>query len=501
MAEKIERLMTDGEKFDILKQKVSATGIDAFRVRVTRREAAHLQPELMATFEGVTYDSLGQPEIWLPELFGGGAFELKIAHMGNVNEDLFPPMKMTYPSHAVKKLSPFELHQAIAAENYRGPRGLIYPKMPMAVAPTEKPPILVGPSQSTTSVGGPATPMLQQVQAAGSQTERAEAARLALVQESLMRQEKELERRELDMKMAAVEAKMLAGQPQQKGFDLAAVLSAVTPFILGYMESRKESENRMFQIQAENANRQMEMIKIMTAKPELDPAVRELLDKASKKDDFGMMKNMTEMMGAMTTTTMQIIQSQAEMMAASQPQQDSPQMKLAQTGLKVLGAILSKTPIAPDEDEQQQQMEEPQQEQAALPEKKKYSQLELLERLLIRKAPKEKVAERFLKALKSPKFTGYIQKNYGGNYIEMLQARVVTWVEADGSLWAANEKNIEYIQETGMYMYKEAQKAGYFAPEPKEEAPAPKKNGKTEGAVESPSKIDKPVKAEKIPAA
>lgn len=500
MAEKIDRLMTESERFDILKQKVSSTGVDAFRVRVTRREQAHLQPELMATFEGVTFDSLGQPEVWLPELFGGGAFELKIAHMGNVNEDLFPPLKMTYPSHAVKRLTPFELHQAINADTYRGPRGLIYPKMVSATATTtEKPPVFATPTQSTTTVGGPATPVLQQVQAVGTQPERVEAARLTLVQESLMRQEKELAQRELDMKLAAMKAEMFSGQPQQKGMDMVGLLTAAAPFIMGFLESRKAADARMFQIQADNANRQMEMMKLLTQKPELDPAIRELLDKASKKDDFGMMKNMTEMMGAMTTTTMQIIQSQAEMMAASQPQQDSPQMKLAQTGLKVLGAILSKTPMAPDEDEQQQPEEEPQQEQAALPEKKKFSQLELLERLLIRKAPKEKVAERFLKALKSPKFTGHIQKHFDGNYIKMLESRVLTWQLPDGSLWAADEKNIDYIQETGMYIYRVAQKAGFFAPDEAEKPKETKKNGA--GAVETPSKIDKPTKAEKIPAA
>lgn len=509
----IEKIFSEAEKFELMRQRIASTSVNAFRVRVTRREQPHLTPELLATFEGCSVEQLGSPETWLPELFGGGSYELRIAHMVTANDELFPPLKMTYATIPVKKLTPTELFFLVDSEAYHGPKGMVYPQRPKVAVNTviDKAPLL--PALSTTSAGGPETPNIQHVASNGSVTERMEATRLAVVQENLMRQEKELSEKANDMKMEALRSEMrtLMTQPA-KQWDLPSLLTAASPFILAFFDSRKESEARMFQMQQQQQTAQLEMMKLLNQKPELDPAMRELLDKASKKDDFGMLKNVTEMMGAMTTTTMQIIQSNAELMAASQPQGDSPQMKLAQTGLKVLGAILSNgKQIVEDDDEGQQGVEQQEEAQAlpenAAPEKKKYSQRQLLERALIRKDPKEKVAARFLKALKSAKFTGWVNKKYGGSYVEMVNALVITWQNPDGTPWVAGEGNIEYIKEAGMFMYREAQKAGFFpadappapkvkAKEAKEEKPM---NGASAGMVpvEAPSKEVNTVKAAK----
>lgn len=467
-----DKIWTQGEITDAIKSKAQSSNLDSFRVRINRKSAPHLQPDILATFDEVTTAHLLGPELWLLELFGGGAFELTASHTTDPNSALPGPLKFTYdPSNfPLKKPNYEQVVMTLSQSVWLGPTKLIFPRPPSAppgiVTQTIVPgvgvtQITAGEKQfqttlsNTNTVGGAAVAPLTAVM--GSTTnpvERQEASRLMQVSESLERRDRELFEKQIEMKMESLRPAQASAGP-----GVMEIMTAVTPLVLQFLQSKQQMETMMFQAQQESTKQQMAMMQLMMAPKPMDPELRILLEHATKKDDGSQLKGMAEMMGTMANVSMQIIQTNAEMMAASQPQQESPAYKLARQALVSLSAIMgnSKAQLLPDvEGEEMQQ---------ALPESvpmqgapiqqfgpRKYSQLELLERALKRKDSKEVVAERFVKALKSKKFIAFVHAQYKGNFLNLVQDRL--------GAWAAEEaENLEYLQAVIPFIWEAADKA------------------------------------------
>lgn len=469
-----DKIYSQAEIVEAIKSKAAALNLDSFRVRINRKPAPHLPPDILATFDEVTVAHLMSPEVWLLELFGGGSFELSVAHASDPNSHLPGPLKCTYDTgnFPVKRPTYVDVINATSQTTWLGPLKLIFPRPPAAppgiVTQTITPgvgvtKITAGESQqpvtlsNTNSVGGAAVgPLAQVMGTTTNPVERHEAGRLMQVSESLEKKERELFEKQIELKMESM-------RPATTGPDMMAVVTAVTPLVLQFLQSKQQMETMMFNAQQESAKQQMAMMQMMMAPKPMDPELRLLLEAATKKDDNAQLKGMAEMMGTMANVSMQIIQTNAEMMAASQPQQESPAYALARQALVALSGMMgsAKVTMAPPAvaDGASALPEAAPVEGEAGP--RKYSQLELLERALRKRAPKEEVAERFVKAMKSKKFITFVHGQYKGNFLNLVQDRLGMWA-------AETSENLEYLQEVIPFIWEAADKAGLV---PKQPAP------------------------------
>lgn len=463
-----DKIYSQPEILEALKQKAGATNLDSFRVRVSRKLAPHLAPTYLATFDEVRIEQLVSPELWLLEMFGGGAFEFICSHMQDPNGGLPGPLKYSFDvaQWPLKNPDYNAMVQIISQTNWMGPVKILYPRPPSAsnipgnIVTTALPPAAMAPPPVNLSTVG--NPVLNNIATGASSTaERQEAMRLQQVAEQLERQERKNLKDELSLQIERATARTAPQAPT--GPSMVEILTAAAPLITGFMQQKQQMEMMMFKAQQDSAALQLQMAQ-ESAKQQM--ALMQMLLNKPEKDDFGQMKMVAELMGTMTNTTMQVIQSNAEMMNASAPQQEPPSYKLARQAMVALSAIMAKTPatVLPDNEEQEQQALPPgqQPQQDEVPQKQKFSQLELLERSIMRHDSHEKVVARFLKALKSRKFVQFVQTNYGGNFVAMANARLGPWA-------AESDENMTYAQALIPALLAAGEKAGLVtaaAPKP-----------------------------------
>lgn len=447
-----DKMYSQPEILEALKQKAGATNLDSFRVRVTRKLAPHLAPTYLATFDEVRIEQLISPELWLLEMFGGGSFEFTSSHMQDPNGGLPGPLKYSFDVAQWPLRNPDynAMVQLISQQNWPGPIKILYPRPPSAintpgniVTTVLPPPTVTTPPVNLSTVGNPALNNI--ATGAASASERQEAMRLQQVAEQLERQERKNLKDELSLQIAQATV-----QRAPQGPSMVELLTAAAPLITGFMQQKQQMEMMMFKAQQDSAALQLQMAQ-ESAKQQM--ALMQMLMNKPEKDDFGQMKMVAELMGTMTNTTMQVIQSNAEMMNASAPQQEPPSYKLARQAMVALSAIMAKTPATVLPDNEEQAALPAGEEQARETQPQKYSQLELLERSIMRHDSHEKVVKRFLKALKSRKFVQFVQANYGGSFIAMANARLGQWAASD-------EKNMTYAQALIPALIAAGEKAG-----------------------------------------
>lgn len=459
-----DKIWSQNEILEAVKSKAASLNLDLFRARISRKAAVHLAPDILATFDDFNINHLTAPELWLPELFGGGIYEIALSHSSDINVQIAAPYRITYAqeSFPMRKPTYDDYINVMKQPEWQGPTKMIFPRPPNAPAGTVTTKVTPGGEAtvngSTTTVGGPATPDLTKMQAASNPPEvRQEANRLMQVQENLMKQERELSDKKTELQFQTLRSELLVAQPravEQGPNRLLETITALAPFAIQFMTMQKESTERAIALQKEANDRHFAAQEAATAR-HLD-LMKMVMTQKPEKDDIGQIKAMGEMMGTMANVSMQVIQSQAEMMAASQPQQESPAYKLARQAMVALSGLMGSTKavMLPD-DESQPQLPPGTPGQNGEP--PKYSQLELLERAILRKDPKEKVALRFEKALKSKKFMQVLRVEFGGNFLKLVEARVGLWAAED-------ESNLTYLQEIFPFIWAHAQGLGLVPP-------------------------------------
>ena len=496
-----EKIWSQSEILEAIKSKAASMNLELFRARISRRAAQHLSPDILATFEDFNITHLTSPELWLPELFGGGIFDISLSHMSDVNVAIAAPYRITYSPDAFPLLKPSyaDFMNLLSKPEWLGPLKLIFPRPPNApggrvvTSVTPYGTTITLPNGSTSTVGGPATPDLTKLTAVENPPEvRQEAVRLMNVQENLMRQERELTDKKTELQIASLKSDLQqqfqASRPMEGKNTIVETVVALAPFLMQFMQMQKESADRNIALQKEASDRHFSAQEAATAR-HLD-MMKLVMEKP--KDDLG---GMAQMMGTMANVSMQIIQSNAEMLAASQPQQESPGYKLARQAMVALSGLMgnSKVAMLPDDENATT---------AALPEgapppgeeKRKYSQLELLERTIVRKDSKEKVAERFLRALQSKRFMETVRAQYGGNFVKMVEIRLGNWA-------AANAENLSYLQEIIPFIWEKATEAGLVNPVVKKAVEAPVEAPVVNGIHETPSEVIATSKVKKAPPA
>lgn len=475
----IDKIYTQNEVAAAVKEKLDETKVDSFRFRIMRRHSPHALAEQFAVFDGATYEHLTNPEAWLNPLGGGGHYEISVYHESDKGKLIAAPYKVTFPgTYYIRPKG-----SVIQSPTWVGPTNLLVPKLEELIAASDAPsntpatPAQAASPLPTTSVGGPTVPALQQVIAAPvSRVEAVEANRLLSVSSELSRQEKELAKREAALEAEAREARLRA--------DFQKMIPAPAPsggmssegMMLKFAEMQMNNMQMMMKMQEDSNNRQMEMLRKVSERPAVDPNLQILLDRIDKKGEkMEEFKAVTEMMGTMATTTMQIIQSNAELMAASQGPQESPGFKLARQALVSLGGIINKTTgnptiaALPSGEEAPPPTSEASEQQPP----PTYSQLELLERAIMRGDPDAKIIARFLKALKSKKFNKYVMENHQGDLMKLVEARLGEWAMEE-------PEHMQFLQEIAPKMFQAGIDAGLI-PRPPASPPVAATPAETNG--------------------
>lgn len=495
------------EIMDILKKAAIDANHDSFRCKISRRENQAQLGDFIASFDGCTLEHLNNPETWLPILFGGGWYSIALAHSGKPGDNLGGHLKFSYPpsnSMQVKRPSGLEIAEIMSQPSWAGPTVLKWPIPEALMKGTQTftvgdplPTVAVAAVKKETNtlpVVNETSAILAQAAAATqpNSVERLEVSRLSQANELLSREKNEIAQMRMQMEQESFrnEMKLMlsANKPSSGGSGgMMEVVGVLTPILLKFMDSKAEGDRFALQMQIDAANRQAEFMKSMMAKPAtVDPMIEKLVEKidkmSDKKDDMGHMKMVGEMMTMMASTSMQLIQSQAELVAASQPEQESPQFKLAGKALEALSAVFGKvgpaTAAVIDDSPVPPQQALPEGIPEGIPEKPKYTQLELLERSLKRKDAKEKVLERFAKAMASNKFKAFVRTQYKNDLLALIQDRLGPWA-------MTGEGNLTYLQETCTYVFEEATKQGILRVKKAAVAATEETNTETNGVDES----------------
>ncbi len=78
------RTHSNDETLTLIRQKAAEQ--DEFAVKVLRRVHNSMAPTRIAMFSGATATHLVNPELWIPQLAGGGNFMLQAYHVSDLNK-------------------------------------------------------------------------------------------------------------------------------------------------------------------------------------------------------------------------------------------------------------------------------------------------------------------------------------------------------------------------------------------------------------------------------
>lgn len=405
---------------------------ETFKVKIARRKDAMYAPQTVCTFEGVTLQQIDSVEEWVPLLFGGGGgtYELSIYSTGQ------PGVPMLGGIYKVSLEGPVRPFDATPMKDASWP-GPTPEKMKFPIvngvnftytgtATNTAQPSAPASSLPTNAVG--TAPQREAQNIANSTSvphEKVEANRLSLVAAELDRREKELEaeRRRLDIDALRREfsSQKAVAPPAQ---DNSLIIEMI----------RQSNEDRRA-----HAQQMSSVLERIAQRPGVDPMLEKLLEKALNKGEES--KQFVEMLGAMSTTVMQVLAANVEMQAAMQPQEESPAYKLARQGMTVLAGIMGGPKVAQASvaavggDASFGGAEMP-----ALPagKKVKLTKTQALVRIIQRKAPFEEVVKRFVKALRDPEFLSIVER-HKGNWQEVSVELLGEWAMEDTS-------NMAYVQ-------------------------------------------------------
>ncbi len=514
MAQLSERAIPPEETFNLLREKAKTDG-DAFTVKVWRRQHIGAVPELTASLSGAMVEHFSNPELWLPNLCGGGNFSLQGYHPTDLGKPVggFLQFKVT--------AEPKEIDGAIVKKSeWRGPPTLEFPQTAPARereagsiydlrSPAAPDPAGSQRHHSTQAGSGRAAAGgLHSVDYGGDgvwqERQRLQAAlesEKRKLEEERMLNEREKHRNELDSlrksheaDMAKLEAKMMGAFQQNKptGPDPSVTMFETMMRMQAEnakqaAEDRREREKiaaddrRAAELRQErNDDRFNKLLEKMSERPKEDPLamiekVSNLVGKNNNSEaQMKMMGNMAEMHSVQMGTAMDFIQAAADMQLGAREKEESPIIKGIEAAVKGVAAMAKGAQVkraAPQQFaqpqlrptyEQQARAQPPQQApaQPQPPPQRVPTILEQLENGIRGKAPVEVVAKAVVNHIKDPSVTAALIE-VGYDFEVLIQNRLGVWAKE-------HVDNEAYIKLLIPAIEKELQLAGYIEPETEE---------------------------------
>lgn len=332
---------TEEETMNLLRDHKDRLG-DLFTIKVWRANPAANETMQMAALSGAQLTHVVNPELWLPQLCGGGRYGFYVYHVSNPIEHIGGTLKHTLAGEprAIDMDAP-------KRPGWVGPEKLDFPPAPQQAQPTQvigaAPPLNPTSSSSQTTGsggggGGATDPRIEQtLRELNTQREL-----LANSQRQLdeTRHKMELERVQVqnDQKLRDLEARLLAAQPKVTESPLAGIKELIAPLLglfQAWMTGQSEMRQLMFKMDSERSQKSDALMMKMMERPAVDPLMMTLFDKLQ---GFSQSANPSaEMVGQMAELTMSMVDRAAEM-ANGQP--ESHWITAAREFAKAIGAAV-----------------------------------------------------------------------------------------------------------------------------------------------------------------
>lgn len=325
--------MTAEDTIKLLQAKAASAG-DSFRIKVFRLSALRpTENTQVALLSDAVLAHATNPELWMPQLCGGGVFAFFVYHLTDPNQYVGGPIRFNVEGEP-RAVNPEIVYRA----DWQGPKKLDFP--PRVVNN--------GPSFSVASTGNP-TGTAPQTQVSSGQTVAPHLVSDPNVARTLADLQRELDalrakgaaldaerhkldieriRQENDMRLQQLENRLTAQRPApvehktDVGATLAAVATALTPLVQTIITGQNDLRREMMKIEQERANQtNMLLTKIMDRpeRPLIDPMIEKILDKATTPTNQPeAIASMTAAMGSMAEVSMGMIQQVAEMQSGGQ---------------------------------------------------------------------------------------------------------------------------------------------------------------------------------------
>lgn len=353
------------DKFKILEEKLKALAEPEadgnLTIKVSKKDVGFannlFRPSLVCTLAGARTSHVMNPELWLPRLMGGGRYTLAVYAPGGAMSALVDGIEIEL-SGDPRAMPDYD---ALDDERWAGPKSILYPlkKAPGSGAPT--PLSIVSPPSTPPSTTVPQTQpspgtgssgathqdemrrlqehyaaqnaALQQ-QLAEERRQRIEEAHRREIEAERAERKREMEAQRQEMERLKAEMRTAVATPPARAPSmidgLRELLPVVLPMITSHMERSAERERRA-------EERQIETLKSLTARPAIDPMLKEILDRqAAEQLPMGAILQQTAAATAsMTQQMMEMLRFQAEMNAG--PEENSMIKVVREVGNAVQG--------------------------------------------------------------------------------------------------------------------------------------------------------------------
>lgn len=354
------------EKIKILEEKVNALPEESrgdLTIKIKSKDpsqpGAISMPRLVCTMAAAHITHVANPELWLPQLMGGGRFELDVYLPGNNAA----PAVSGFVFDLQGDPRSFPDHDVVESSAWKGPKKITYPMKPAVKPPTTTIPTFIASPQSVstnvapqtsssgpTSSGGVPPQYLEELRRMQAES----AAHIQMLQQQIAderrRAEEERHKRELEAMRAAQQAELAALKadlerikstpppappppppPAPEKPSLADmirdILPAAAPLITAYFTSQAEERRRAEERQARAEERTAELIKEMRSRPAIDPTVEKMLERLSAEQQPAsvLVQQSAQATATMAAQMMTMVQTMAESL---QGPEESPVIKV-----------------------------------------------------------------------------------------------------------------------------------------------------------------------------
>ncbi len=529
--------LSDEQTLEMLSTRAAAAS-DRFNIRIFRATGATGLGASFAMFANATIEQIAQAEPWLSRLGGSGQYSIAACHMDEPTKRIGGILKFKISGGEQRPINML----APQHPEWEGPLLMTYPPVVQPNAPGNLPPlpnrggytwdgsqVAVQPfQQSVPPPGVPNDTLFMREQtalAAHTARERELAAREAAMSKQMTEREEALKRSELEQRLraendrtraeAAAHAKsleekinLLISQPKKDdGASLdkviAAVAAAVTPIVSAMMTASAEGRIAAQKQASEAAAQHNTLLMSLLQKPTgLPPEVTMLFEmqKNQGQGNAEMMNRIVDAMGAVSKTSVAMIEAVADMNLGGAP--ENPMIQMVREGVKAVSMLANgakdgaKKQIAQQQQQQNrplpngqpqqqvpvqqfngaapgsqatpqqqghgavatgpQQPAQPQHQQTSISEPPRNS-VEELERLIrARYEPIENVANFFVQSVKTDEMKAALTE-HEGDIGDLLQERLGDWIDE-------STQNFSYIQRLAQAVEIAGTAAGIYAP-------------------------------------
>lgn len=340
-------------------------GGDSFTLRVTQKRPGAMISTVILAFRGAGSSHFMTPEAWLPQIVGGGEYQISASHNSEANERIGSPILLKFDGTP----SPRLLIEATRHPAWQGPSDLIYPNVEAQAAAGQAPaPVQQAQQGGQPGTGGPAQPQTQQfggvtftsgwgapgqaqqapggapapMQMHGMSADAASLLQLeARAREEVNRQREHLEKERLEaafeMKLERAKLDMQrelsqreAARPAEKPAPaltevIPAILSAIGPFWLQIQNANREaaerqairdreSQARFDQMAAESRTMMMTFVDKLSTRNDPSKEVMQIIEitKMQSAGHAELMSKTVEAMGTMSKISIGMIETMAD---------------------------------------------------------------------------------------------------------------------------------------------------------------------------------------------